>query len=116
MRAARSPLPPDHRECARCAALVPDATAACLCPECLGRLVAADRLVEDARQRQRQRVAAKGGERMIDAVEAAGLLGLTPRHVRRLAAEGKLPVRRVLGRLWIPAAAVERLLHPNSAA
>ncbi|MGI8913005.1 MAG: helix-turn-helix domain-containing protein [Chloroflexota bacterium] len=116
MRADRSPVPPDHRECGRCSALVPDTAAACLCRDCLAHLLAVEAMVDQVRRRQRQRLASTGAERYVTPIEAARMLACSPRHVRRLAADGKLPVRRALARMWIPVSAVERMIRPESVA
>lgn len=55
-----------------------------------------------------------GTQTLVDAVEIAGYLGCSPKHVRRLAERGQLPKAVKVGRLrrW-PREAIERWLQDH---
>ena len=53
-----------------------------------------------------------GSQTLVDAVEIAGYLGCSPKHVRRLAERGQLPKPVKIGRLCLwPREAIERWLE-----
>jgi NMD protein affecting ribosome stability and mRNA decay len=109
VRAVRSPVPAGHVECARCSALTPAPVAVLLCADCFATVSQAAERLELARAAQRARLA--GGERWVTAEEAAGALGCTPHHVRRLIRRRILPERRVRARVWTSERAVQQLVR-----
>jgi hypothetical protein len=100
----------------RCDSLTPTGVAVAICPDCYDRFLRAEATIEQARERRRAALAGASTVRYVTPLEAARVLGCTARRVRQLAQCGKLPVRRVLSRVWVSEDAVRSLIRESGPA